>query len=109
MFTPGKACTARSHWGLFRSRQVSCIHFAMASHTLHCIKCIILMRLPLHTQIFRVQLDDCLNLLWDVKVVAIAIVQCSHELRMAQAPDFIAKLVDDISFLDAPAIAVEVF
>lgn len=28
---------------------------------------------------------------------------------MAQAPDFIAKLVDDISFLDAPAIAVEVF
>ena len=66
---------------------------------------IILICLPLHIR----SLDDCLNLLWDIKIVTIAVVQCSHEFGMAQASDFVAKLVDDISFPDAPAITVEVF
>ena len=94
------------------------MHSAMAFHSMRCTVSIILirmmetacskgimMRLPLHVW----SLYDCLNLLWDVKIVTIPIVQRSHELRMAQAPDFVAKLVDDISFLDAPAISIEVF
>ena len=78
---------------------------AMATYSLRCAVFIILVRMPLHTW----SLDNCLDLLWDVKIVTIAIVQRSHELRMAQAPDFVAKLVDDVSFPDAPAIALKIF
>ena len=37
-----------------------------------------------------------------------AIVQRSHELGMTQAPDFIAKLVDDLSLLHTPAVPLQV-
>ena len=53
-------------------------------------------------------LHDGLHILRHVKHVSMAIVQCSHELGVAQAPDFIAKLIDHIPLLHLPAISLHV-
>lgn len=53
-------------------------------------------------------LNDGLDIVRDIKIVAIVVVQCSHELGMAQTPDFIPKLIDHVPLLHAPAIALHV-